>query len=228
MEEWGGKYSTKGEAWETLKGICASSDIQLQGVLEETEKEVMAEQETQADIADEEQGETSPLLAKHNKNSEVLAESESDRANSKEAKKTSIIIENDTERTPLNADREKEDTINTDGTKEKQQPQIANVNKSPIKGTQAEQDMTVVLHKNTQGNVFNTNKSSMNKERQTESATDQKISGEALTTATERVTIGQNVNRTAEETKPSMSSQERKEPRDSLPRAKSGSIETGV
>ena len=88
MEEWGGKYYTKGEAWETLKGICASSDIQLQDILQQTEKEVMPELETKADIVDEENAETSPLLAneEHNENSEkeVLAKSESDQLDSKE------------------------------------------------------------------------------------------------------------------------------------------------
>ena len=89
MEEWGGKYISKREAWETLKGMCASSDIQLQDVLEETEKEVMLELDTKADIVDEENAETSPLLAneEHNENSEkeILAISESDQLDSKES-----------------------------------------------------------------------------------------------------------------------------------------------
>ena len=89
MEKWGGKYYTKGEAWETLKGICANSDIQLLDVLQQTEKEVMPELETKADIVDEENAETSPLLAneEHNENSEkeVLAKSESGQVNSKES-----------------------------------------------------------------------------------------------------------------------------------------------
>ena len=119
MEEWGDKYSTKGEAWETLKGICASSDIQLQDVLAETEKEVMPELETKADIIDEEYAETSPLLAneEHNENSEkeVLAKSESDQMNSKEAaKKTGIINTNVTEGTPLDAEIGKEEAVTSD------------------------------------------------------------------------------------------------------------------
>ena len=230
MEEWGGKYSTKGEAWETLKGICASCDIQLQGILAETEKDVMPELETKADIVDEEKTETSPLLAneEHDENSgkEVLAESESDQVNSKEAAKTGIINENDTEETLLDAEIGKEVVVTSDETREiqgKGQPEISNDNKSHIKGTQAEQDNMVVLHKNTQGNVVYTNESSVNKVRQTEDSTDQTFPGEASQAITERAKNDQNVHGVSEETKPSMISQERKDPSESSPGAKSGS-----
>ena len=149
MEEWGGKYNTKGEAWVTLKGICASSDIQLQDVLAEIEKEVMPELETKADIVDEENAETSPLLEneEHNENSgkDVLAESS--QVNSKEAAKNNgIKDENDTETTPLNAEIGKAEVVTSDGRREiqgKRQPETANINKSHSKRTQAEQDMIV-------------------------------------------------------------------------------------
>ena len=140
MKKWGGKYSTKGEAWETLKRLCASSDIQLQGVLAETEKEVIPEQETKADIVDEENAETSPLLTneEHNENSgkEVLAKSELDQVNSNEAaKKTRIIIENNTEGTMNDAEIGKEEVVTSDGTREiqgKRQPAIAEKGKAEI------------------------------------------------------------------------------------------------
>ena len=230
MEEWGGKYSTKGEAWETLKGISACFDIQLQGVLAETEKEVMPELETKADIVDEENAETSPLLAneEHNENSEkeVLAKSESAQVK----KRTGIINENDTEGIPLDAEVGKEEVVTSDGTREiqgKRQPKTANVNKEHNKETEAEQDM-IVLQKNTLGNVFYTKESSINKGRQTEGSTDQKFPGEASQATTERAKSGQNVHRVSEETKPSTSSRKRKDPSESSPGAESGSKQTDV
>ena len=234
MEEWGDKYSTKGEAWETLKGICASSDIQLQGILAETEKEVMPELETKADIVDEENAETNPLLGneEHNENSEkeVLAKSESDQVNSNEAaKKTGIINANVTEGTSLDAEIEKEEAVASDGTREiqgKRQPEIPK-EKSQTEGLQDEQDM-VVLHKNIQGNIVYTNKSSINTGKQTEGSTDRKLPREASQTATERPKSDQNVHRVSEETKPSTSSGERKDPTESSPGAKSGSKQTDV
>ena len=231
MEEWGGKYNTKGEAWETLKGICASSDIRLQDVLQQTEKEVMPEVETEADIVDEENEETIPFLAneEHNENSEkeVVGKSESDQMNSKEAaKKTIITNKNDTEGSPLDTKKGKEEVVTSDGTKEKQeerQPEIAH-----IKGTQAEQDM-IALHENTtQGNVVYTKESSINKGRQTEGSTDQKFPGEAPQAATESTKSDQNVHRVYEETIPSTSQQERKDPNESSPGAESGSKQTDV
>ena len=53
MNEWGSKYNSETDAWEALKGICGRSDIQLQGQLEETEKEVMPEPEIKAEFPDE-------------------------------------------------------------------------------------------------------------------------------------------------------------------------------
>ena len=234
MEEWGGKYNAKGEAWETLKGICASSDIQLLGVLVDTEKEVMPELETKADIVDEDNAETSPLLAneEHNKNSEKegLAKSEPDQVNSKKAAtKTGIINTNVTEGTLLDAEIGKE-AVASDSTREiqgKGQPEIANVTKSHIKGTEAEQDM-IVLHKNTPGNVVYTNTSSTNKGRQTEGSTDEKLTREASQAATERAKGDQHVHRVSKETKQSTSSQERKDPSESSSTAKSGSKQTTV
>ena len=228
MEELGGKYNTKGEAWETLKGICASSDIRLQGLLAETEKEVMPELEIKADIIDEENEETIPFLAneEHNENSEkeVVGKSKSDQMNSKEAaKKTGITNKNDTEGSPLDTEKGKEEVVTSDGTKEKQEKRQPH-----IKGTQAEQDM-IALHENTtQGNVVYTNESSINKGRQTEGSTDKKFPGEASQAATESTKSDQNVHRVSEETIPSTSQQERKDPNESSPGAESGSKQTDV
>ena len=86
----------------------------------------------------------------------------------------------------------------------------------------------IVLHKNTQGNVVYTNESSINKGRETEDSTGQKFQGEASQAITERAKSDQNVHGVSEETKPSRSSQERNDPSESSPGAKSGSKQTDV
>ena len=53
MKEWGSKYDTETKAWEILKGICASSDIQLQDILAETENEVIPESATKIEVEEE-------------------------------------------------------------------------------------------------------------------------------------------------------------------------------
>ena len=65
MKEWGSKYNSETKAWEALKGICGRSDIHLQGLLEETEKEVMPQPEIKEEpgIANEEDSERDPLMS---------------------------------------------------------------------------------------------------------------------------------------------------------------------
>ena len=65
MKGWRSKYNSESEAWEALKGICRGSDIQLQGHLEETEKEVMPQPEIKEKpgIANEKDSERDPLMS---------------------------------------------------------------------------------------------------------------------------------------------------------------------